>query len=152
MGQDPVGVDGQPPTVFDLAKLERHRRHDMEAAVRWQVHERSSESDLRWSKGTGWWTVHRFKRVDQIRERIAIEGDHLRVFSHERLRIMTRLERYSKKSERATETGMERRPPQPANSLTNLGNLAPWVGLEPTTNRLTADCSTIELPRNRGIA
>ena len=30
--------------------------------------------------------------------------------------------------------------------------MAPRVGLEPTTNRLTADCSTIELPRNtRGI-
>lgn len=30
--------------------------------------------------------------------------------------------------------------------------MAPWVGLEPTTNRLTADGSTIELPRkiNRG--
>ena len=26
--------------------------------------------------------------------------------------------------------------------------MAPWVGLEPTTNRLTADGSTIELPRN----
>lgn len=24
--------------------------------------------------------------------------------------------------------------------------MAPGVGLEPTTNRLTADCSTIELP------
>jgi hypothetical protein len=30
--------------------------------------------------------------------------------------------------------------------------LAPWVGLEPTTNRLTADCSTIELPRNTRCA
>ena len=27
-------------------------------------------------------------------------------------------------------------------------NLAPRVGLEPTTARLTAACSTIELPRN----
>src|SRR5690349_11576345 len=27
-------------------------------------------------------------------------------------------------------------------------NLAPRVGLEPTTLRLTAECSTIELPRN----
>jgi hypothetical protein len=26
--------------------------------------------------------------------------------------------------------------------------LAPGVGLEPTTNWLTANCSTIELPRN----
>ena len=25
--------------------------------------------------------------------------------------------------------------------------LAPWVGFEPTTNRLTAGCSTVELPR-----
>ncbi len=25
---------------------------------------------------------------------------------------------------------------------------APWVGIEPTTNSLTANCSTAELPRN----
>ena len=30
-------------------------------------------------------------------------------------------------------------------------NLAPRVGLEPTTARLTAACSTIELPRNRCV-
>ena len=29
--------------------------------------------------------------------------------------------------------------------------LAPRVGLEPTTARLTAACSTIELPRNRCV-
>ena len=29
-----------------------------------------------------------------------------------------------------------------------LKNLAPRVGLEPTTLRLTAGCSAIELPRN----
>ena len=27
-------------------------------------------------------------------------------------------------------------------------NFAPWVGIEPTTNRLTGDRSTAELPRN----
>jgi hypothetical protein len=27
-------------------------------------------------------------------------------------------------------------------------SMAPRVGFEPTTNRLTADCSTTELPRN----
>ncbi len=26
--------------------------------------------------------------------------------------------------------------------------MAPWVGIEPTTNRLTGDRSTAELPRN----
>ncbi len=35
--------------------------------------------------------------------------------------------------------------------LERLGKMAPKVGLEPTTDRLTADCSTIELlwnPKN----
>lgn len=29
--------------------------------------------------------------------------------------------------------------------------LAPWVGIEPTTNRLTGDRSTAELPRNNSF-
>lgn len=33
-----------------------------------------------------------------------------------------------------------------------VGKMAPRVGLEPTTNRLTADCSTVELPRNTEAA
>src|SRR5207244_2173659 len=37
-------------------------------------------------------------------------------------------------------------PNQP--SVRTPGNLAPRVGFEPTTLRLTAGCSTIELPRN----
>jgi hypothetical protein len=32
--------------------------------------------------------------------------------------------------------------------LLSYGSMAPQVGLEPTTNRLTADCSTTELLRN----
>ena len=37
---------------------------------------------------------------------------------------------------------------KPASELTGQNNLAPRVGLEPTTTRLTAAGSTIELPRN----
>ncbi len=32
--------------------------------------------------------------------------------------------------------------------VTSEKRMAPRVGFEPTTNRLTADCSTTELPRN----
>ena len=34
--------------------------------------------------------------------------------------------------------------------MTTLRLLAPTAGLEPATNRLTADCSTTELSRNGG--
>src|SRR5688572_24505468 len=33
-------------------------------------------------------------------------------------------------------------------SISSEERMAPRVGFEPTTNRLTADCSTTELPRN----
>ena len=39
-----------------------------------------------------------------------------------------------------------------ANSATSATYMAPRVGLEPTTYRLTAGCSTIELPRNNSQA
>ena len=29
--------------------------------------------------------------------------------------------------------------------------MAPWAGFEPATDRLTADCSTTELPRNEEL-
>ena len=35
--------------------------------------------------------------------------------------------------------------------LGQLSNMAPQVGLEPTTDRLTADCSTTELLRNNNV-
>ena len=33
-------------------------------------------------------------------------------------------------------------------TLSDFSLFAPWVGIEPTTNRLTGDRSTAELPRN----
>ena len=40
-------------------------------------------------------------------------------------------------------------PPSGGKSPTKKGRVAPRVGFEPTTSRLTAGCSTTELPRNR---